>query len=236
MRTPELITLAAARPYRSGEHRCYYCGGQCSDDNPSSDFVPSTFTAHNTIARPGAPYVCDGCVWTQRIAETLVVEGETREGQRPWSYSWLLTASLARPLTKTHIAILRDACLNPPEPPFSIVLAVSGQRHLLYLAPVNDSRASYSIALESEVIATNGQQLAARIDLTSRIGAAVGKPRLAEAPAFSVYRDVMARYRDGESMVDEWSRIWCEPVSRLAVFLTDKKEVCCDRYPSDAAA
>jgi CRISPR type IV-associated protein Csf1 len=236
MKTPELLTHNFGRTYRHGAERCYFCGGACDTSNSVRDFVPDTFTARNAVAVPGSGFACDGCVWTQRIAETLTVEGEMREHQKPWNYSWIVTANSARALTKAHIPILRDACLNPPEPPFAIALASSGQRHILYLTPVNESRGSYVIGFEGERIPVSPASLSARIDLTSRLSAAIGKPRLPEPPAFSVYRDSMARYRDGEAMADEWSRVWSEPLSRLAVFLTDRKDVCDEHYPSTSAA
>ena len=40
-----------------------------------------------------------------------------------------------QPTMKAHLYLLREIVVNPPKPPFSIVLTDSGQKHLVFFVP-----------------------------------------------------------------------------------------------------
>lgn len=66
--------------------------------------------------------------------------------------SWVITKTEAIAATKGHIDYLRGVCLSPPEPPYTISIAVSGQKHVLYRAAVCYSRDVITVTLEGEAI------------------------------------------------------------------------------------
>jgi len=225
-----------------GIHECYYCGGPCDGSETTRDWVKSTFTNRDIVARPGSEYVCRGCVETFRDHDITLIDGEQRgpssshpearrrKGQRVRQYSWIITRHYRRAATKAHIAHLRQAVLDPPDPPFAIVLADSGQKQLLFRAPVAFDRDIYPLMLEDEVILVDRYELPQRIETVKRLIAALGKPALFE-PFGTSHAIRTYEYHQDDSPLVEWGQIRAEPLSRLAAWLAPNKEECAHEYP-----
>lgn len=141
---PQLFALARGRLVRTGDHRCWYCGGAACDDAPSAEeHVKSSFTARSTAMR--GTRVCDGCLATMdERADITLLDGTHRSGQRVRCYSWLIWRAgngwCARAATRSHRQHIASWLLDPPAPPWVCSLSDSGQKHLLYLARVCLSR------------------------------------------------------------------------------------------------
>jgi CRISPR type IV-associated protein Csf1 len=222
---PQLFAAALGAPCPAGDHRCFFCGAACDQSFRAADHRSDTFTGWSTVAFPASPFVCGGCV---------LATDERDSSRRPRQASWVFTREAARRVDKGDAATLRDVCLSPPEPPFAVALAVSGQKHLIFLAPVNLSRDVVAVQLELERVTYRPAELAARLDLCGRVVAAAGKPAAQEPPSASLSVRLAAYWADPRPAM-EWFYVWGEPASRLAAFLSMKMEDARARYPSDVA-
>ncbi len=164
--------LFAGKNYHPGPCRCYYCGAPCSSDHLTADYVKDTFTNRDIVKFPGSAHVCSGCAESlgQGADELAMIDGTTKHrensrGMQPRMYSWVLTSSSRLAATKAHIRHLREAVLNPPEPPFSIILADSGQKQLIFRAPVAMSREEFPVMLEDSEILVRPELLVERLAL-----------------------------------------------------------------------
>lgn len=220
MTTPELLAIASSTPGITGAARCFWCGCKC---RPHSYQPPGTFNGWADVRCASSRDICAGC----RIATD-----ESDTSQRPRIYSYVITANSIVKTTKGDLSTLRNACLNPPPPPYAIALAVSGQKHLLYRTPVNRSRDIIAVQLELEAVTYRPAELAERIDIATRVVAATGKPALLDPEEARVATALSAHYRDPEPGL-RWLDLWSQPLSRLAAFLCPNKEIAQHEYPSE---
>lgn len=231
--TPALFAMANGIDAAGGLHRCFYCAAPCSDKCCSADYVLSSFTAHSTVAAHGSPHVCAGCVLTMETGREFTShEGALRSGRaaQPRLFSWVITATKSTACTKASLAFLRDSCLDPPEPPFSIVLSESGQTHQLYRGVVCMQRDHVAVTLEGDVIDYDPCSLAQRMELCGKIIAATGKPAIEADLRQNQLLDVADR--SGIETLEEWMRVASEPLTRLAAWLSPGKEECLALYPA----
>jgi len=167
-------------------------------------------------------------------ADIELIDGVKRAGQKVRCYSWVVAGGRAIAATKAHLTHLRALCLEPPEPPFAIVLSESGQKHLLYRGAVCRSREVVTVTLEEERVTYRVPELRDRLDLVGRLVAATGKPALAEPPNVRFGMAVLDRFPEsGEQLLMTWESVREEPLSRLAAFLSASKEVCGNQYPAE---
>lgn len=226
-----------------GVNRCYYCGTVCGDEYRTDDYVKDTFTNRDIVRYPGSEFVCIGCVESmgQGEDEMLMIDGtvkvrENSRGMQPRMYSWVLTLDKKLAATKAHIAILRETILNPPEPPFAIILADSGQKQLIFRAPVSMSREIFPVMLEDDVIEVSPERLLDRLTLTLPVVAALGKPALTGEISTSSYIQ-FEKYHGNIDALEKWLEVKNEPLSRLAAWLSKNKEDAQNEYrPVDGRA
>ena len=233
---PELICHAARLGF--GGHRfCFFCGAKCGEGNTTVEHLKDSFTGWSSVARPASKYVCDGCVWCMRdTAEIHKIDGTSAIISRAAvrAFSWIVTMESALAASKSHFAELRQACLNGlPSDAWAIVLSDSGQKHLLYRGAVNQGGSEWTVTLEEEPITYRSEQLASRLELCKKLAAVRGKPSLAEPIDANFAIAVASHFRDGDSLLQEWSKVWGQPLSRLAAWLTPRKDECLELYPSE---
>ncbi|HEY3967266.1 MAG TPA: hypothetical protein VGM05_22090 [Planctomycetaceae bacterium] len=224
MTTPQLFAKAHGNPVTPGGIQCALCYGSCAAGSPVADVLSDSFTG---FARVRGETLCDGCMMTLRA--------ENREDQ-PRLYSWVLTDLAKKRYTKANLFELSAACINPPDPPYSIVLATSGQKHLLYLAPVNLSRDAVTVMLEQEQVTFRPPELADRLELCKRIAAACGKPALADSSPIRLAIALPQYFTKWESILEEWEAVGHEPLSRLSAWLCPNMERSQHEYPTDIAS
>ena len=206
-----------------GTHRCFFCGGSCSDDIPSSQFVKSSFTGLDTVTF--SPFVCHGCVASQNEqADIQLACGERRAGQKVRGYSWVFNQESRIAATKAHRDFMYGMILEPPKPPFSIVISDSGQKHLIYRSAVNWDVNHFVVGLETEQIQVDASKVIERMVLVQCVCAVVGKPALTEK--MSAHSGMMLFESLGQKLVDEWFSVASDPLTRLMVFLCPKKDDC----------
>lgn len=217
------MTASELMGSEAGSERCFYCGAGCAESHPAAQHRSDTFIGWSDVAFPASGYVCAGCV---RATD------ESDRSRRPRMFSWLITRHDAIAMHKGQLDQIATWCLAPPAPPFAIVAAVGGQKHLIFRAPVNHSREVITVQFELERVTYRPPELAARLDLCKRLAAASGKPALVERPTPQFASRLGKYWADFEPLLI-WSHVWSEPLSRLAAWLCPKQEICSNEYPSD---
>lgn len=239
---PQLFASAHGRDPFAGEHSCHYCGAPCGEEYPTATWLKNSFTGRAGVAAPTSDWVCVGCSLSlSDAADITMIDGATRTAQKVRGYSWVLTPTVAWAATKAHREVLLGLCLDPPEPPFALILSDSGQTHQVYRGVVNRDRSIVTATLEGAPISYRAgerpsyqaDELASRVALCARLAAATGKPALSGPIDASFAIRVMQYWRDGSALLALWSQKRQEPVTRLAVWLTPSKEECIRDYPSD---
>lgn len=214
-------------------HRCFFCGGLCGEEMPTASFVKKSFTGLDTVTL--SPWVCLGCVASQdERANITLADGEVRESQKVRGYSWVIDGAGPIAATKAHREWLIGKCLSPPEPPFVICISDSGQKHLLYRAVVCHSREVVTVTLEGQVITYRPHKLQDRLDLCKRICAATGKPAMVETLTSQSQMRVVEHY-DSDEWLTEWLAVAESPLTKLATWLTPKREDCENEHPAATA-
>lgn len=225
MNASTLFANARKIPLTAGKHSCFYCGASCAEEFPVKQFVKGSFTGWSGVANPSADFVCGGCVASMDESAIVSLPNEVREGQRIRNYSWLITETNAKAFTKAHIAELRAVALYPPPPPFALIISDSGQKQLIYRAPVCLDARTMTVMLEDEPISYSIPQLQQMLVLCGKLIAGVGKPALKENFTGSIVRYILETWsEEGERLIEQWERVRQNPVARLALWLSDGKE------------
>lgn len=221
----------------TGPAPCFYCGAPADPTrNPTRVHVKDTFTAYPSVVAPHSDAVCDGCVIAMvDTADITYIDGTMKHMPRAAMRmnSWIVTAGSAVAANKSHLAALRAVCLDPPEPPYAIVLSDKGQAHLIYLARVGRSPDVTVANLEGVVVAYRPAELRSLLDVAGKLAACLGKPGLSEPISVSGASRVFDRYSDAEALIDTWSRESASPLGVLAAWLCPNMEDCKSAYPSD---
>lgn len=219
---PALLAQALGVAVPHGPHRCFYCGASCGGLYDVKEHVKATFTDFAACRCLSSQFICGGCVLSMR--EKVEMPGKDK-AQKMRTYSWVITAHQATPYGKDRIAALRQVVMQPPEPPYAIAIATSGQKHVIFKTPICHDPHRVVVCLEGEVIDFTPAAFAERMALVTRIVADTGKPALATAPDLSMAMRLHdARGEAGMHDFDAWKSIWSQPLSRLTVFLAPSKQ------------
>lgn len=107
---------------------CSYCGAPILPGERCEQMQPKhTFTNHLAMARPGGLLTCGACVTILNNNAFLGTLGTS-----------CITETALYPLAKS--AHRASILLDPPPPPFAIVIQASRQQHAIWRAPVTLSR------------------------------------------------------------------------------------------------
>src|SRR6202035_5054029 len=138
-------------PLPIGDKPCALCGGNCDGEILIDSILSDSFTDWHCV---DGEYLCPPCLLTLRA--------ENREDQ-PRLYSWVLTEKSANRYTKANLRELMAACLKPPPAPYVILIAASGQKHLLFKARITHDSEIVGVDLEGERIEFMSADLASRL-------------------------------------------------------------------------
>lgn len=220
----EIITasrLFAPEKHKPGDHRCYFCGLDCDESHRTKDHVGPSFTNRADVFYPSSGYVCGCCVAsTQGLSETTDISGETRTGRAgaPRMYSWVLTEKGNTAFNKKHLEFARQTVINPPDPPFSIILADSGQKQLIFRAPVNFDRNFFCVLLEDQRIEVEPEKIKIALEKALLVSAACGKKALSDPDKIGTYISCCDFWGD-EQHLENWIEIHNTPAGKLAAWL-----------------
>ena len=207
-----------------GNELCFYCGEICNTDYHIKQYVKSTFTGRATVRNPKSEYICAGCQLAFQEKIIIEIDNQKRENQKMRGYSWVITEKYSNPHTKAHISILREICINPPLPPFAIILAESGQKHLIYRGIVNYDYQEVTISLEEEHITYKPNNLKERINVIKPSVAAIGKIAIKEELTQRIINSYWEYNRNDK--IYDFLKVQFESLTRLAVWLSPNKKEC----------
>jgi len=212
-----------------GSEHCFYCGGVCGEEYSTKKYVKNTFTNRDIVRRPSSLFICGGCVACFEDRDITMINGETRKDQWTRLYSWIFTKENQIAATKAHLKEITALILNPPEPPFGIVLATSGQKQLLFRSAMAWSRDNFPIMLEDEIITVSRKVLQNKMKLSKIVIAAIGKPSLSE-----MKNNHAIRYFDYYGNLESfglWKKEMHNPINRLALYLSPNQKECQNEHP-----
>ena len=138
--------------------------------------------------------------------------------QKTQNYSWLIESDKQTPFSKANKSQIAEVLLSPPDPPWAFAIADSGQKHLVYRAPVN-YESPYVVQLELEQVVYTTSQLRTRLSLAKRVVSVVGHKGAANP---SVTLAIVA----GTDTTERWFEVFNEPLTRLALYVCPSKDVC----------
>jgi len=181
------------------------------------------------VRRPASQFICGGCVACFEDRDITLINGEQRSNQWTRLYSWVFTNDRQIAATKSHVKKLAEVILNPPEPPFGIVLVTSGQKQLLFRSSIAWSRDVFPVMLEDEIITVSRKELEKKLILARIVIAAIGKPSLSEMESAHAMR-YFDYYRNLDSF-GVWQKEMHGPISRLALYLSSSQKECQNEHP-----
>jgi hypothetical protein len=210
-------------------YNCYYCGRKCSDINSKEKYVKKTFTNIDIVSCSNSNWVCDECVYFFNSDSKInMIDGEVRIGS-PRLYSWIITKNKKLAASKKHIKKLREIILNPPSPPFRIVLSDSGKKNLVFRSKIANSIDNYPLQFEEELLYVNIRDLKNRLYLTDRLSAVMGKIAVSDCGDVK-YAILVNNYYNDLTEYERWLCICKQPLSRLALWLAKNKEDAQNEY------
>lgn len=231
--------LYAQDKHRPGSNRCFFCGIDCDESFRVKDHVKNTFTNFDEVICPGSKFVCGCCVESMSgLATTTDIDGETREGRAgaPRMYSWVMTDGFKTAFNKKRLDYARASIISPPKPPFVIVLADSGQKQLIFRAPVNHERETFCVMLEDKRIEVRMNEIGSYITRATMAAAAIGKKALSNPNTVGCYIAAV-EFWGTEKHLEDWIEIHTTPMGQLAAWLCKGRddarndECVCGRVP-----
>lgn len=201
--TGKIVTY---KPAETGNQKefCWLCG--CvTFGHPKKKIIKPTFTDHDLANLPWSEVVCEHCAWALSYRELR-------------NYSILATEKI---LYHPSRPIIRAALLYPPEPPFLLAVAESGQRWLHFKAKVNLSNKRFLVRLDSFDVTVNPEQFKALLEPIEELYQTFTKAEIESGNYQS--------HRIREFGMERWERIESiiEPVRksslfRLAIFVAQR--------------
>jgi len=142
---------------------CWLCGGQTNMLGiPIKKGIKPTFTDQDLARNMQSKSLCQGCAFCL--------------GSRSLrNYSLLATENK---LLHPNRSELRDILLNPPEPPFLVAIAVSGQKHLSFKTHIVYSNDNFPVLLEELLIFINPQKLKMLVESIEELYAEFSKTEI----------------------------------------------------------
>ena len=199
---------------------CWLCGGDTEGlGMPVKKGIKDTFTDQDLARNITSNSLCRGCAFCL--------------GQRPLrNYSILATRDRLYHPSRLK---LRNVLLNPPEPPFLLAIAVSGQKHLSFKAHIVYGCDLFPILLEEMLIFINPQELTAILEPIETLYTEFSKVEI-ESGDYSqgrIKKFGPKRWQETESQISP--RRGCR-LFKLAVFIAQKREVVSNAIPAEVHA
>ena len=177
-------------PHGSLRGPCWLCGCDTSRGALRSQVIRETFADIGRAAVPSSSVVCDHCTWAlaQKALRThsiLVAEGVLSHPSR---------------------AEIRAALLDPPEPPFLLLIAVSGQKWLHFKGKVAMSRDRFPVLLEELPVVVEPVIFRVLLQVVERLRGCFTSAEIASGhyPPVKIQRYGIGRWETDEAVVSSW--------------------------------
>ena len=196
---------------------CWLCGGETGGKGlRTRKAIKPTFTDHSHARAQWSGSICPGCAFCLSVRELR-------------NYSILATDKISHPTR----AEWREILINPPAPPFVMCLAVSGQKHLTFKAPVNLDKHRFTVMLEERPIYVMPGRLRDCVEAVESLYAYFNKEEILTGrySQHKIKTCGMAKWEQLEARAEHWRG---RPLFDLALFIAQKREVE-DDEPTPAA-
>jgi CRISPR type IV-associated protein Csf1 len=150
---------------------CWLCGRRNVMGYPRDKIIKPTFTDADLAKAPWSDVVCDACAWALSRRELR-------------NYSIIATENT---LLHPSKAELRDALLKPPEPPFLITVAESGQKWLHFKASISYTQKIFTVQFDDLQVRVEPQPFASILEAVERMLAVFSKAEIASGD-YQVHR------------------------------------------------
>lgn len=211
----KIIEYPDIEPVSVNDDTCWLCGGKTEGKGwPVKKGIKDTFTDHDLAKDMQSKSLCQGCMFCL--------------GQRPLrNYSLLVTDRLIHPSR----AEIRNILLNPPDPPFLIAIAVSGQKHLSFKAHIAYSRDNFPVLLEEMLIFVPPEKLKTMLGFIELLYLEFSKAEI-ESGRYNqarIKKFGTARWEEFENIISQYrgGRLF-----KLAVFAA-QRQVMSDAVPAE---
>lgn len=188
---------------------CWLCGGNTyGRGTPKKKTIKPTFTDHPLARAPMSQSICEACTWA-------LSERSLR------NYSIFATIKGLYHPSRPEI---QKICLSPPEPPFLLTIAVSGQKWLHFKTKINYNNTAFTVAFEdmlTTVIPIQFATMTKYIELLYNGGFTKDEILSGKYNSSRILAYNLIRFMEHEEKIRDYrgSRQF-----ELAVFLTQKKE------------
>lgn len=209
---------------------CWLCGSTVTSDAWSRSIFPDTFTNVNLARAPLSPVVCPACVylstgdgWKHHAARFPDLGVKTVHPLSWRSYSHLFVHGEHRVPNR---ADLRDILLAPPEPPFLLCIALSGQKHLLFRSAVAHDRDQFPVQFEEASLWIDRESFTrCLLDTESSLSAGLTRDEITTG-RYRVPKPTVDRqhWRQVVAVLDRWRRTQPAWLS-LAVHVAQREDV-----------
>ena len=213
MRTPDVAVPNGSTvhydPAPRGEliGTCWLCGCLTTSGHPKNKIIKPTFTDSNLAKAPWSGVVCDHCAWALSYRSLR-------------NYSILATWNEMRHPSRAEV---REVLLNPPEPPFVLCVADSGQRWLHIRSKITYRDGPMIVRFEDLEVRITPLEFARLLEPIERLYQVFTKDEIASGTFKS--------HKIQEFGIAEWERLWSQIARhrasgafKLALFVAQRKE------------
>ena len=188
---------------------CWLCGGETGGKGlPTKKAIKPTFTDHSHARAQWSGSICPGCAFCLSARELR-------------NYSILATENQLSHPTRAE---WREILINPPAPPFVMCLAVSGQKHLTFKAPVNLDKHRFTVMLEERPVYVMPGRLNSCIEAVEGLYVYFSKAEISTG-RYSQHRIKecgLKKWEELEARTECWRG---RPLFELTLFVAQRREV-----------
>lgn len=142
-----------AKQMEKVDSKCFLCGEPIQEGIPTKHVFSDVFTDWNRSKYPIGTHVCPACSFT------ILTNPKGRVSLR--NFSFVAADKLYLP----NRIEMRQFLIEPPNPPFLIVLAVSQKKHLAFKGTVSYSRDIFTVMLEETEVIINRKEFARLLEV-----------------------------------------------------------------------
>ncbi len=210
------IRMADIEAQDVADASCWLCGGETQGRGiPVKTAIKDTFTDVDRAKAPGSGSLCCGCAFCLSFSSLRF-------------YSIVATPGK---LIHPSRADLRGILLDPPEPPFMICMAVSGQKWVHIKSQIAYSRDNFPVQMEDVTIYVDPAELAEILEpmeelysggfskVTSKFG--IGEIETGEYEPWKMQKFGIAKLEKLEEKLASWRG---KRIFNLALFVAQKTE------------